>query len=95
VRPVGVSPVPEHYQVSQVFDYKRNHGHYGHSEGVKIVRVFNKTEETVWEISDESILKHLRKYPEKYEIGPAKGTETICGAGINTAGSEKPVKTGK
>jgi hypothetical protein len=72
VRPVGVSQVPEHYQVSQVLDYKRNHGHYGHSEGVKIVRVFNKIEKTVWEISDEGTLKHLRKYPERYEIGPAK-----------------------
>jgi len=59
------------------------------------MRVFNKTEKTVWEISDESILKHLQKYPEKYEIGPAKGTETICGAGINIAESEKPVKPGR
>jgi len=59
------------------------------------MRVYNKIEKTTWEISDESILKHLRKYPEKYEIGPAKGTETICVAGINTVGPEKPVKPGK
>ena len=36
------------------------------------MRVFNKIENTTWEISDEGTLKHLRKYPEKYEIGPAK-----------------------
>ncbi|HNX08482.1 MAG TPA: hypothetical protein PKL29_00075 [Methanothrix sp.] len=59
------------------------------------MRVFNKIEKTVWEISDEGTLKHLQKYPEKYEIGPAKGTETTGGVGINTAGSEKPGKSGK
>ncbi len=55
------------------------------------MRVFNKIEKTTWEISDESILKHLRKYPEKYEIGPAMEPPKDGERGEK----EKPAKTGK
>ena len=60
----------------------------------KSVEVYNIKEKTIWQISDESILKRLRADPMHYEVRDKKPDMGAANQD-QVKGIDKPVKPGK